>query len=665
VPDASRDIPPAPTEGTTASPERHAADDGAVRTIRVAVASGKGGTGKTTVSTSLARVMAAQGKRVAYLDCDVEAPNGYLFLSPAITDRSEVHTPVAAVDPELCVGHGDCAKACRYAAILALPGGSTVMTDLCRGCGGCVRACPAQAVREVSRPVGVVESGTSGTLAVRQGRMEIGRTAEHDMVRAVREPSPVAEWEILDSPPGVSCPVVETIRGTDAVLLVTEPTPAGLGDLQLAVELVEHLDLPCGVVINRAGTRDPGVKALCASRGIPVLAEIPNSMEIARAHARGELVVDAVPALTLLFESLAAGLPDVASRVRAAGGAAVIVDGGITGKEPAQADGPVASGGGPTPPELVVLSGKGGTGKTSIAACLAFLSGGSALADADVDAANLHLFLDPTISRRSPFTGGQVAVVDPTVCTGCGLCVDLCRFDALRLSDLDEDLGDACPGEVIAIVDQTACEGCGVCVDACPDEAASLVPEINGELLLSGTRYGPLVHARLRPGQRNSGKLVTAVRTRARALAEAEGRRLQITDGPPGIGCPAIATLTGGDRALLVTEPTLSGLSDLRRIAQLTQQLGVPAAVCVNKVDLSPVMAAQIEEEAARLGLCVLGRVRYDGAVADAHLRGTCVTAYAPGSAAAEDIRDLWQNLSPWIGLPETSDEPTTIRQEN
>ncbi|MDQ1292290.1 MAG: hypothetical protein QG608_168 [Actinomycetota bacterium] len=661
--------------------------------VRVAVISGKGGTGKTTVATSLARVLAeGSGAPVTFADCDVEAPNGHLFLGPRIETEHEVLVPRARIDREKCIGCGDCVPICRFAAILPVPGGATVLPDLCHGCGACVRHCPQTALHEIEQLIGTVLVGSSGALRTVEGRTEVGQEESPEVIKAVLGRLPGNGWAILDGPPGTACPFTATLSGADVVLLVVEPTPCGLHDLDLAVEVVREIGLPHAAVLNRAGAGDDDVRSHCERAGIELLLEIPHSRRIARACAVGELLVETEP-------SLAPALLQVASRLAEIAGAGassrpVLREGRGPGTVPvpwsepdlrpsalvaaARAVGPgldVGSGH-DRAPELIVLSGKGGTGKTTVTASLAYLAhladpvrcprtltggadrvlppggrgdgeagqGGArariVLADADVDASNLHLLLPGRPGGRWLFVGGQSASIDPALCEGCGACLDACRFDALR---------ESCePGGPVT-VDTIACEGCGVCVDLCPSGAACLFDDPCGEWGLSETGIGPMVHARLRPGRHNSGKLVSLVRGQAADLGRVRGSDLLIGDGPPGIGCPATSAATGADRVLLVTEPTRSGLHDLRRIADLTARLGVRTAVCLNKVDLSPRMAEELLAEVTRRGLPVLGTVRYDEAVRRAHLDRTCVVEHAPDSHAAQDIRDLWTQVLRWI----------------
>lgn len=286
--------------------------------------------------------------------------------------------------------------------------------------------------------------------------------------------------------------------------------------------------------------------------------------------------------------------------------------------------------------ELVVISGKGGTGKTSIVASFASICGGCVVADADVDAPDLHLILEPTDTRREDFSGGSRARIRSELCIGCGTCRDLCRFDAITSS--------AAAGDRETFqVDPTRCEGCGVCAYFCESDAIEFGAVVNGELLESDARPGPLAHARLGIAEENSGKLVTEVRQRARELARRQGLELIIIDGPPGVGCPVIASLTAASLVLVVTEPTLSGQHDLERVLQLTGQLRVPAAICINKWDLNPELSERIEAGATAASAAVAGRVRYDNGFTSAQLNAQAVVDL-PG-AAGRDVRQLWANL--------------------
>jgi MinD superfamily P-loop ATPase len=288
--------------------------------------------------------------------------------------------------------------------------------------------------------------------------------------------------------------------------------------------------------------------------------------------------------------------------------------------------------------ELVVISGKGGTGKTSVTASFAALAENAVLADCDVDAADLHLVVKPENTKGVAFSGGSAAQIIPERCYACGKCIEVCRFEAITLEG---------PGNVVVektyTVDPAACEGCGVCARFCPGNAIEFGPVVNGEWFTSETRFGPMVHAKLGIAAENSGKLVSLVREEARQLAKDLTKRLVIIDGPPGIGCPVIASLTGASLVLVVTEPTLSGKHDLERVLTLTKHFGIPAAVCVNKWDLNLDMTKQIEHEARKKGATVAGRIAYDRHVTDAQVQGQSTVEY--GGAASKDMRALWHTL--------------------
>jgi len=285
--------------------------------------------------------------------------------------------------------------------------------------------------------------------------------------------------------------------------------------------------------------------------------------------------------------------------------------------------------------ELVVISGKGGTGKTSIAASLAVLSGNCVIADCDVDAADLHLVLEPEIISSEDFSGGNRAEIRTEDCSLCGKCMDLCRFNAIYRNPETKSLH----------IDPIACEGCGVCAWFCPEKAIALFPAVNGKCYVSKTRHGTMVHAKLGIAEENSGKLVSLVRKKARPLAEEQGRSLLIIDGAPGIGCPVIASLTGADFVLIVTEPTLSGMHDLRRVAELLLHFKIRGAICINKWDLNPQVALEIQKQAEAYALEIAGQIRYDHAVTEAQIYKMTVVEYSE-IGSSEDISLLWHNLS-------------------
>ena len=271
---------------------------------RIAVASGKGGTGKTTVATSLATLLARKCS-VHFLDCDVEAPNGALFLRPAIDVVEQVTRPVPAVDESVCDHCGDCSAFCRFHALASTGKSVLVFPEICHGCGGCARLCPKGAISERSRSIGEITEGSAGAIRFTQGMLNAGETATVHLIRAVRRRESAAEVVILDSPPGTSCPVVAAVEGADWVVLVTEPTPFGLNDLSLAVEMTQHLGLRTAVVINRDGSGDDRVDRYCASAGIPVIGRIADDRRVAEAYSRGELALDELPAFQEEIEAIA------------------------------------------------------------------------------------------------------------------------------------------------------------------------------------------------------------------------------------------------------------------------------------------------------------------------------------------------------------------------
>jgi len=279
--------------------------------------------------------------------------------------------------------------------------------------------------------------------------------------------------------------------------------------------------------------------------------------------------------------------------------------------------------------EVVVLSGKGGTGKTSMVASFAALAQNKVMADCDVDAADLYLLLQPQIKQEHEFWSGQTAYIDNEKCTECGVCVEVCRFGAIENY----------------VVDQVSCEGCGFCSQVCPVDAITMAENMSGHWFISETRYGPLVHARLSIAQENSGKLVALVRQNAKHTAEEENLNYIIVDGPPGIGCPVISSVSGADLALLVTEPTLSGMHDLDRIIELCRHFGIPALVCINKYDINEQNSHQIESYCANQKVEVVSRIPFDNVVTEALVNSVPVVEFSDGRASRE-IESLWRKVS-------------------
>jgi len=281
--------------------------------------------------------------------------------------------------------------------------------------------------------------------------------------------------------------------------------------------------------------------------------------------------------------------------------------------------------------EIVIISGKGGTGKTSIIAAFASLAEKKALCDADVDAADLHLIMDPDVKEHHDFESGHTAIIDQNKCTECGICRDLCKWSAISAD---------------FVVDSIECEGCGVCWYFCPEEAIEFPLNTCGEWYLSETRFGPMAHARLGIAEENSGKLVVLIRQEGKKLAEERNLNLLLTDGPPGIGCPVIASLGGATAVLIVAEPTVSGRHDMERVVELADFFKIPAMVCVNKFDLNPNEGEAIEAFARERNVDVIGRIPFDPAFTKAMVQGKTIVEFDSQSEGCEAVKTIWENLA-------------------
>ncbi len=286
--------------------------------------------------------------------------------------------------------------------------------------------------------------------------------------------------------------------------------------------------------------------------------------------------------------------------------------------------------------ELVVISGKGGTGKTSIVAAFASIAENKVLCDADVDASDLHLILSPRIEKREEFRAGNEAIINKDKCTQCGLCIELCRWDAIK-----EDF----------VVDPIDCEGCGVCYHFCPEEAIDFPEKVCGEWFISDTRFGPMVHARLGIAEENSGKLVSLVRQEAKEIAEKRGLDLIITDGPPGIGCPVISSIGAASGVLIISEPTISGIHDMERVSQLAFHFNIPALLCINKFDLNIEETKRLEALARNKNIPIMGRIPFDPVFTKAMVKGKTVIEFDPNNRLNNLIKDLWNNIRAFLNI--------------
>lgn len=602
--------------------------------MNIAIASGKGGTGKTTFSVNLAYALADSGHSVRLLDCDVEEPNDHLFVQPPFTEEEPVKVMKPEWDEALCTGCGECAAACHYNAIAIIKNKVLIFNELCHSCGVCSYVCPTKALKEKPVEIGRVKVAPENQpFFFAYGVLNIAEAMAPAVIRSVKKHIDPNAVNILDASPGTSCPVVETVTDSDAAVLVTEPTPFGLNDLKLAVGLTLKKKVPTGIVINRSDGTDTIIAEYADRIGIPVIGRIPFKREYAETYSSGEILTTRFPEWK---ENLLAIFNGISNLV------------GTRPPPPPEDEGFAVKMGSTTPfstgdasdyKEITIISGKGGTGKTTIVASLAMLAAGNVLADCDVDAADLHLLLLPTIREVHDFVGGEKAMIDPLKCTGCGHCAELCHFHAIRCNGPRNDQGKA-----ICRIDDLACEGCGLCEYVCAFDAVSTEPKMVGKWYVSGTDYGPMVHARLGIAEENSGRLVTRVRTVAADLAKKLKKGNILGDGPPGTGCPVIASLSGADRVLIVTEPTVSGVHDMERVINLTRHFGIPAFIIINKADLNAFQAGRIETIAKDTGSRVIARIPFDQNVNDALIAGKTIIEYGKGPAF-EAIHQIWDTL--------------------
>jgi len=600
--------------------------------MTITVASGKGGTGKTTFSVNLAYALSNQKIKVNLLDCDVEEPNDFLFINPKITEEQSVTALKPVWDEKKCCDSGKCADVCTYNAIARVNGKTLIFNELCHSCGACSYACPSNALIENEVNIGQVKSAIiNDNFHFAYGILNVGEALAPIIVKNVKKKVNPDFINIIDASPGTACPVVEALNGADVSVLVTEPTPFGVHDLKLAASLTQKLGLPTGIVVNKSDGDDKIISDFAKETGIPIIGRIPFKREFAETYSYGGVLVEKHEELIDIFmdiykniEALKGTSPSpnkieiFTEKIDPQNIKTFVID--ENNKSHYK--------------ETVVISGKGGTGKTSVLSSLALISENSVLADNDVDAADLHLVLKPEIIEKHEFSGGNVALINQEKCISCGKCEELCHFDAIHHNN-DK-----------FYVDELSCEGCGLCSLACPVDAISEHEVINGNWFISETKVGPMAHALLGVAEENTGKLVTKVRGIASGIASQEKYDKILADGPPGTGCPVIASLSGVDLAVIVTEPTVSGVHDLERVLKLAKHFRVESKVVINKADLNKDQANRIYNLAIENNAEVIAEIPFDDNVLNALKEGKTVIEYNDQAPASKIIKEIYKKIS-------------------
>ena len=567
------------------------------------------------VATNIAALLT--GSRL--IDCDVEEPNAHIFLKPQIQSQSKVFSEVPEVDAAACDGCGECAKACRFQALACPAGRLIVFPELCHSCDVCYTVCPKNAFKPALHELGEIRTGTfNDGSPFADALLKIGQVRSAEVIdRLVGLPAD-DRITVRDCPPGTSCAMVAAVRGSSAAVLVTEPTPFGLHDLQAAIETLEWLGIPHCVVINKCDLGSSDTEEFCREKGVPVVGRIPFTREIARIVSAGKLLVDEDENYRRMFDAITHGILSGEMRtVKRDTPTRYDSETTVHGLFGRCKDRTLTKG----IRNVVVISGKGGTGKTTLTASFAALLDDKVVADCDVDAANLHLLLECELVSSSYFRSSYIAEIDPEKCSGCGVCEQACKFDAITMTPK-------------AIVDPLKCEGCGLCEIVCPlaefeeENPVTIRENVDGEAFHSTTPRGDFVHATLYPGGEASGKLVTLLRGTAENLAVDKGLGTILIDASPGIGCPVNASITQADVALIVTEPSMSAVHDLERVLKLTRFFGIDSRVIINRTDLTPDIVTNIEELCAREKVDIIGRIPFDRNIVEAMAHGLAPVLY-------------------------------------
>ncbi|MCF7792051.1 MAG: ATP-binding protein [Victivallales bacterium] len=613
--------------------------------MNIAIGSGKGGTGKTTLAVNLSHYLKNKPdieRQVSLIDCDVEAPNDKLFLNDPFLKEESIEDLRPEWNKDRCKGCGKCKEVCKYNAIARLPDKTLIFKELCHACGACHYMCPNNAISEESYEIGkLYKTEDDEDLFFVYGKLNIGEVASPSVVKAVKKNIKHKRINIIDAPPGTGCSVVATLDDTDFAILVTEPTPFGLHDLKLAALMTYKMKIPFGVVINRADKNDLIITDFLDKYQIPLLGKIPFNKKYAEAYSKGQILFKEYPELeenlneifykTLDLKNSQPKEIEKTDFIKFKSEEEIDVNKYFTDKYKSRNIPENKK-------ELMIISGKGGTGKTTVSAAFSVLAkerkNVSVFEDCDVDAADLHLLLNPEVLKDKDFSGGSVAVINSTACTGCGICVEKCRFDAI---DYTADMKFK--------INKLKCEGCGFCALVCPHSAITEREEVNGREFISDTEYGPMAHAELGIAEENTGKLVASVRKESDEILDNLNSSLVIGDGPPGVGCPVIASITGINLGVVITEPTVSGMQDMVRVLQLTKHFNIRTKIIINKADLNLKMSKKIRLSAASFNSEIIAEIPFDKNINDALVNGKTIVEHGKGKALKE-IKKAWNYIN-------------------
>ncbi|MFA6618494.1 MAG: P-loop NTPase [Candidatus Neomarinimicrobiota bacterium] len=593
--------------------------------MKITIASGKGGTGKTTLALSLASYFSTEKKISTHLvDCDVDASNAHLFMKKTADKSRDAFVKKAVLQEELCDGCRVCADVCYYNAITVLLNKAMIFDELCHSCGACVYACPQKAILFKDKAIGKFHFiDKDQDFKLTWGELNIGEVQAPDLIAQLKEMPRKEEMIIYDASPGAGCPVRETMLGSDLVVLVTEPTPFGLNDLKMAAALAVQMQIPTAIIVNRSRGEKDVISNFAQESGLPIIGRIPFDKRYARSCSEGKILMneheELGDKLAKIADRILAGIPKTetlpALKVTQFEEHALYRSQGKAKDHATQ--------------EFVIMSGKGGTGKTTLSSSLAELTSESLFFDADVDASNLPILLKGSRSSEKRFIGGQKAVIDDNNCIHCDLCRQNCHFNAIT--------------EDHRIID-AACEGCGFCEILCPENAISMEDAETGYVFLSESPRGPVSHAYLHIGEENSGKLVSQVRDQAYSVSHDRKLKQILGDGPPGTGCPVIAATTGADLAIIVTEPGMSAIHDMKRAVSLTKHFQLRSVLVINKADMNSEQKALIYDFCSKENIPVIGEIPFDEKVEQALRKEISVINY-PDSPAAEAISSIYETL--------------------